>query len=309
MAEYEQILCELAGADPSIVVLDAGLATSMKTHTFQEAHPTRYFNLGIAEQNAVGVASGLARRGFVPLLHTFSNFLSRRAHDQIALSVAWPGCKVKLIAGSCGVFDGRNGPSHMAIDDLAAMSALPNMLVIEPGDQRQTYGLMRRAIAHDGPAYLRLRRLGAPPALLPGTADDAVVHVVQRNDAARGTLVIGGSLLEEGLVAYKILARRGVPLDVIHIAVLKPLDAAAIIDSARRTGLVFTMENHVVSGGFGDAVARAVGPLGVRHLRWGLPDEFIPAGDSAWQLAYCGLDAVSVAYRIEASLNEGQRHV
>src|SRR6201999_2217287 len=107
----------------AVVVLDAGLATSMQTTLFQKAFPDRYFNLGIAEQNAVSLASGLARRGWIPLLHTFSNFLARRAHDQIALSIVWPGCNVKLIAGSCGLFDGRNGPSHMAIEDLAVMAA------------------------------------------------------------------------------------------------------------------------------------------------------------------------------------------
>src|SRR5258708_6800780 len=137
-ATYGEFLRDAGSAHPDIVVLDAGLATSMQTSLFEESFPERYLNLGIAEQNAVGVAAGLARRGLVPLLHTFSNFMARRAHDQVALSVAWPACNVKLIGGSCGVFDGRNGPSHMAVDDLAVMASLPGMTVVEPGDQRQT---------------------------------------------------------------------------------------------------------------------------------------------------------------------------
>lgn len=304
MADYEEILLEIAGGLSSAVVLDAGLATSMKTQLFREAFPDRYFNLGIAEQHAVSLASGLARRGFVPLLHTFSNFLARRAHDQIALSVCWPGCNVKLIAGSCGVFDGRNGPSHMATDDLAAMMALPGMLVVEPGDQRQTRGLLRRIIAARGPAYVRLRRHDVPRDLLPDHPDDGGTHVVQRRDGARVTLVIAGSLLGEGLLATKMLNDRRVLVDALHVAVLKPFDDEPVVRSAARTRLVVTLENHVASGGISDAVNRVIGPMGVRQLRRALPDRFIPAGDPAWQLAHCGLDAASIADFVELAVRE-----
>lgn len=304
MADYEEILREVAGGVPSAVVLDAGLATSMKTRLFREAFPQRYFNLGIAEQHAVSLASGLARRGFVPLLHTFSNFLARRAHDQIALSVCWPGCNVKLIGGSCGVFDGRNGPSHMATDDLAAMMALPDILVAEPGDQRQVRGLLRRIIAARGPAYLRLRRHDAPQDLLRDCPDDGGTHVVQQRDGARATLVVAGSLLGEGLLAVKMLNDRRVLVDALHVAVLKPLDDAPVVRSAARSRLVVTVENHVASGGISDAISRAIGPLGVRQLRRALPDRFVPAGDPAWQLAHCGLDAVSIADLVEQVVRE-----
>ncbi|MCW5803562.1 MAG: hypothetical protein KIT31_14360 [Deltaproteobacteria bacterium] len=304
--EYEDVLRDVAGAVPTAIVLDAGLATSMKTHAFRAAYPNRYFNLGIAEQHAVSFASGLARRGFIPLLHSFSNFLARRAHDQIAISVCWPRCNVKLIAGSCGVFDGRNGPSHMATDDLAAMAALPNMVVVEPGDKRQLRGLLRRVLATNGPAYVRVRRFGAPENLLPDHPDDDGTHVFHRCDDARVTLVVGGSLLCEGLLAVKVLADRDIPVDAIHVAVLKPLDAEAILSSAVRSRLVVSVENHVASGGFSDAVARAIGGLGVRHARCTLPDTAIPAGDAAWQLAYCRLDGVSIADFVEEYVRKGQ---
>lgn len=303
MAEtgYEQILLEAGRARPEVLVLDAGLATSMRTHLFAAAFPERYFNLGIAEQNAVGVAGGLARRGFVPLLHTFSNFVARRAHDQLALSVAWPGCAVGVVAGSCGVFDGRNGPSHMATDDLAAVGALPGMWVAEPGDLRQTAHLLERLVGLGGPGYLRLRRFGAPADLLGEPLPPGGSVLVRARDDARCTLVACGSMLGEVLRAHALLQERGVPADVVHAAVLKPLDPAPILASAARTGLLVTVENHVAAGGWGDAVARHAGPRGIPHLRLALPDAYVPAGDPAWQLAWCGLDAERVAARAAAA--------
>jgi transketolase len=303
---YESILRELGREDPSVVVLDAGLATSMKTWLFAEAFPGRYFNLGIAEQNAVSLASGLARRGLVPLLHTFSNFIARRAHDQVALSVAWPGCNVKLVGGSCGLFDGRNGPSHMATDDLSVMAGLPGVMIAEPGDLRQTRELLSRVVRHEGPAYLRLRRYGAEPDLLPEADYATGTVVVSRDGAALCTLVACGTMLGEARLAADILRDKGVPLDLVHVSVLRPLDAEPVVESARATGRIVTVENHVLSGGFGDAVARAVGHIGFPHLRLGLPEEFIPAGDPAWQLAFCGLDAVSLAERVSQFVNGGE---
>jgi transketolase len=308
LRSYADMLCEVGERHTRVVVVDAGLATSMQTYSFAEHFPARYFNLGIAEQNAVGVASGLARRGFVPIVHTFSNFLARRAHDQVALSVAWPGCNVKMIGGSCGIFDGRNGPSHFAADDLAAMSALPGLVVAEPGDQRQLRELLHFVVGHQGPAYLRLRRHGAPSDLLPGMAPATGTVVVQEAKDAVCTLVAGGSMLSEALLAARILTDRDVPLDLIHVSVLRPLDPAPIVISGCRTGLVIVVENHAPVGGFGDAVSRAIGPLGVRQVRLTLPDRPLPAGDPAWLLDVCGLDGRTLAERIK-DLTEELAHV
>jgi transketolase len=294
---YEVLLREAGREHDRLVVLDAGLATSMRTDLFRAAFPDRYFNLGIAEQNAVGVASGLARRGFIPMLHTFSNFLSRRAHDQVALSVAWPGCNVKLVGGSCGVFDGRNGPSHMATDDLATMNALPGLLVVEPGDSEQTRALLSAVIRHDGPAYLRLRRNQVPLLLSPDTAGRGT-SLLRRSPNPLCTLVACGTMLEETLTAHSLLADRPFAADLVHVAVLRPLDAGPILESGKRSGCVVTVENHVTTGAYGDAVSGVIGVLGIPHLRLGLPSEFIPAGSPAWQLAYCGLDAASIAQQV-----------
>jgi transketolase len=303
--QYGDVLWEAGAQEERIVVVDAGLATSMSTARFARAFPSRYFNLGIAEQNAVGVASGLARRGLIPLVHTFSNFLVRRAHDQVALSVVWPGCNVTLVGGSCGLFDGRNGPSHFAGDDLAVMAALPGqVLVAEPADQRQTRELLFAAVRHPGPSYLRLRRNGMARDLLPGFDDVVGTVPVERHDDAAGTLVIGGSMLDEGRVAARILADRGTPVDVVHVSVLRPFASGPVIESVRRTRRVFTVENHVACGGYGDAVARAVGPLAVAQFRLALPDRPLPAGDPATLLTLSGLHAAGIADTVSTFLLE-----
>lgn len=292
---YADFLWQIGKSRPEVLVLDAGLATSTPTGKFAAAFPERYFNLGIAEQNVVGVASGLARRGFIPVVHSFANFLTRRAHDQIAVSVAWPRCRVKLVGCSCGAFDARNGPSHTAVDDLATMTALPGVFVAEPADLEQTRDLLARAIEYDGPAYLRLRRHNVPSVLTPpGRAADGTI-VVTRDPAARATLVAGGSMLDEVRRAAERLTAAGLPIDLIHVSVLRPFEAAPVVESARRTRLVVTVENHVASGGFGDTVSRAVGPLGVVAHRLNLPDDYLPAGSPGYVLAASGLDAEAIA--------------
>lgn len=303
-ADYGELLHELGNHRSDVVVIDAGLGTSMQTARFAEAFPDRYFNLGIAEQNAVSVASGLARRGFVPLVHTFSNFIARRAHDQVAISVAWPGCAVKLIGGSCGLFDGRNGPSHFGFDDLAVMSSLPGMFVAEPADRRQLRDLLTTVVDAPGPAYLRVRRNGAPADLVPEAEPATGTITVRQPPGALATVVACGSMLGEVLLAANLLEDAGLPVDVVHVSVLRPLDDGPIIASARRSRTVVVVENHGATGGFGDAVGRALGPLGVRHVQLALPDTFLPAGDPEWLLAWCSLDGPTLAQRIEAVVRE-----
>src|SRR5579872_5052915 len=265
--EYSRLLEELGARNPSVVVLDVGLATSMHTALFQKSFPERYFNLGIAEQNAVSVASGLGRRGLIPLVHSFSNFLARRAHDQIAISVCCSRSNVKLIGGSCGLYDARNGPSHTATDDLSAMASLPNMAVAEPGDQRQTRVLLDWLVARDGPGYLRLRRFGAAEDLLNGKPAEGGVCSVRRVHRPVMTVVACGTMLGEVLQTVPELDAWAVAADVMHVSILKPMHTSPLIEAAERSGLVVTVENHGPVGGFSDAVGRALGPLGVRHIR------------------------------------------
>lgn len=297
--DYAAALHEIGARHPRVVCLDAGLATSTHTQVFASAFPERYFNLGIAEQNAVGVASGLARRGFVPVLHSFSNFLARRALDQIAISVACAQANVKLVATSAGIHDGRNGPSHTAFEDLATMASLPAMRVIEAGDGRQTRAHLEAIVRSSGPAYLRVQRYRLPDVLVPELGDAAMTMILAAPQAVC-TLVLCGSMLATGLQAVQMLVDRGVRLEVVHCSVLQPFDGELVRASALRTRRVITVENGPEAGGFGDAVARVIGPLGISHQRLHLRREFPPAGSSAWLLRHNGLDPESIAAAVVA---------
>lgn len=300
-ARYGELLVEL-GREPDVVVLDAGLASSMETSGFRTAYPDRYFNLGIAEQNAVGVASGLAREGYVPLLHSFANFLARRAHDQIAVSVAWPGCNVKLIAGTCGLWDGRNGPSHTAYDDLAGLANLPGLLVVEPADLAQTRQLMTEVLAHPGPAYVRLRRHGMPRDVARRPLEDGSVVVRQASTPPACTVVAAGSMLAEALHAVHLLGDGGIDVDLVGVSTLAPANLAPVLESARHSGIAVVIENHASHGGFSDLIAAELGPLGLAVHRLTLPREFLPAADPDWLLTHCGLSGPQLDARIEEIL-------
>lgn len=301
---YARALHDVGREHANAIVVDAGLATSMQTDLFQAAFPERYINLGIAEANAVGYASGLARRGFRPIVHSFSNFLARRAHDQIAVSIALPKLPVLLVGGSCGVFDGRNGPSHLAGDDLATFTALPGFRVYEPADGDDLKDSLREAMAANGPSYLRLRRNG----MRTGNAqpkDGDGTHLIHAADGAAVTVVVIGNLLDEALTAVRILADQDVRADLFHIVRIKPLAVEGLLASARRSRRTVVIENHCAVGGAAQAVTAALAGHGTNISCFTLPDCFLPAGDPRWLLARVGLDAISLSGRIAASLDEG----
>ncbi|MDI1286528.1 MAG: transketolase C-terminal domain-containing protein [Reyranella sp.] len=302
---YATTLADVGSADPSVFVVDAGLASSMQTGLFHERFPSRYINLGIAEANAVGFASGLARRGFKPIVHSFGNFLARRAHDQVAISVALPCLAITLVGGSCGVFDGRNGPSHLAGDDLATFTALPNFRVYEPADAVDLALALTEAVGSGGPSYLRLRRHGMPTAIGKRDNRGPVRLVCDGGSASRATLVVIGNLLDEVMVTARILADDGIGVDLYHVVRIKPLEIAPILASARRSGRAIVIENHVPSGGGAQAVVAALAPAGLPITTLTLPDAFLPAGDPRWLAAQAGLDATTLTARISAELARG----
>jgi transketolase len=302
LPHYARVLRDIALANPAVFVVDAGLATSMQTGPYRAMFPERYVNLGIAEANAVGYASGLARRGFRPIVHSFSNFLARRAHDQIAVSIALPGLPVVLVGGSCGVFDGRNGPSHFAGDDLATFSTLPDFRIYEPADTLDLKDAMLEAVNGTKPAYVRLRRYGMPSTIGDHSGRSATrrVHVADR--AAVVTVVAVGNLLDEALTAVRILADDRIGADLFHVMRIKPVEIDPILASARNCRRAVVIENHYAIGGGAQVIAAALASHGIKVSSFTLPERFLPAGDPRWLLAHTGLDANSLAERIAASL-------
>lgn len=300
---YGSALRALGERHSDVLVIDAGLATSMQTAEFRAAFPKRYVNLGIAEANAVGFASGLARRGFRPFVHSFANFIAHRAHDQIAMSVALPGLPVVFVAGSCGIYDGSNGPSHLGSDDIASVATLPGMSVYEPADAEDLNIALQHVATAMGPSYIRLRRNGLPRQLGSGTRGKPTRLVLEASEP-RLTVVAIGSLLDEALTACRMACDDGLALDLIHVACLKPLELDSILSSSRKSGLTVVVENHVAAGGAGQTLATRLAEEGLRCRVFGLPDAWLPTGSPQFLLAALELDATSLATRFAALVDE-----
>lgn len=289
---YGEALLAAAQADPRIVALSADLTSATETDLFRDTLPGRFFQVGIAEANMIGLAGGMARQGDVPFVHSFSVFATRRCFDQIAMQAAYPNLPVKIVGFIPGLTT-MLGPSHQAIDDVALMRALPNMTVIEPADMRQVAAAVRAAAAHPGPVYLRLRRPdGPPPDPLP-----QLPLVRGRLDLLRegrdGVIFASGVLCAAAESAAERLAAEGLSVAVANVSTLKPLDDEQVIALARRCGTVVTAENHSIIGGLGSAVAERLLEAGVHvgFQRVGVQDCFAEGGSTPYLLKRYGLDA------------------
>lgn len=289
---YGEALLELARERPEIVCLSADLTSSTEIDLFRDALPDRFYNLGIAEANAVGVAAGMARCGDIPFFHTFSVFTSRRPFDQIAMQLAYPRANVKLVGFLPGLTT-LLGVSHQAIEDLAILRALPNMTLIEPSGPEQMRAAVRAAADHRGPVYLRMKRADARPEkerpLTIGRGE-----LLRSGD--RGVVFACGLMVQTALTAAERLAQTGVQLSVVNLPTLKPLDRELVVSEARRCGVVVTAENHTIVGGLGSAVAETLLESGVPagFARVGIGDTFAEGGSTPYLLAKYGLDADAI---------------
>lgn len=303
---YGKALAELGGNNIRVVALDADLSKSTKTADFAGVFPERFFNMGIAEQNLIGTAAGLAAAGKIPFASTFAVFATGRAFEQIRNSVAYTGLNVKIAATHAGVTVGEDGGSHQSVEDIAAMRSLPNMTVFVPADGAETFGAVRAAAEMNGPVYIRLGRAGVPPVhgegfrFVPGKA----VVIREGRDAA---IIATGIMVTAALEAAAALAGEGIEARVISMHTIKPLDVEAVVLAARETGALVTAEEHSVIGGLGGAVCEAVCqhyPVPVKRV--GLPDVFGESGKPDELLEKFGLtpsgivDAVREAIRMKA---------
>lgn len=301
---YGEALLEAGGKYPNLVVLDADLSGSTKTSLFARQYPERFFNLGIAEANMIGVAAGLAAAGKTPFASTFAVFAPGRTYDQIRMSVAYPNLGVKIAATHAGLTVGEDGASHQSLEDIALARVLPNLTVIVPADAVETRAVVAAAIEHPGPVYIRLGR--APvPAIYPAGHSYRIGRWDVLKEGRDVTLVACGVMVEVCLQAAVALAAEGVLAAVTNASTVKPLDGRTLLDLARRTGAVVTAEEHSVIGGLGAAVAELLaGERPVPVVRVGVPDRFGQSGRPAELLEAYDLtpDAVAAAAKKAISL-------
>jgi len=247
---YGEALAELGETNKDVVVLDADLSGSTKTAIFAKKFPERFFNMGIAEQNMMGTAAGLAASGKIPFASTFAIFATGRAWEQVRQSIAYPKLNVKIVATHAGITVGEDGASHQSVEDIAVMRVIPNMTVIVPADGVETKKVINEIVRYRGPVYVRLSR-GKSPVVLDDSYSFEIGKGVVLKDGTDVSLIACGVMVYKALQAADILGKEGVSARVINISSIKPIDVDLIIRAARETGCVVTAEEHSIVGGLG----------------------------------------------------------
>jgi transketolase len=290
-----ETLVELANEGVDVVAVDADLSGSTTTAKLAKAFPDRFFNVGIAEQNMIGTAAGLAVEGKVPFTGSFAVFATGRAYDQVRNTVCYAGLNVKLTPTHAGITVGPDGGSHQMLEDIALMRVLPGMRVLVPADYVAAKAAIRLAAATPGPFYIRLGR-AAVPLIYDADYRFELGHARVLREGVHVTLAACGVMVEQALAAAEALELDGIHAEVLDIATIKPLPAEAIAASARKTGAVVTCEEHSIIGGLGSAVAEALGELApVPLARVGVRDVFGTSGETAELMAHFGLTGADIA--------------
>jgi transketolase len=291
---YMSALEEMAAADARVCAVANDSLSSAKLKNFKARFPDRFINVGIAEQNMVGVAAGLANGGMIPYVCAASCFLTARAMEQIKVDLAYSKANVKLCAMSPGMAYGQLGPTHHSIEDLAWMRVIPNMTVIVPADPVETATSMRYSLKHEGPMFLRIARVPVPCV----HADDYEFRpgkAVKLREGSDVTLIANGLLVSRASQAASALESQGISARVLNMSTLKPLDTEAIVDAARNTRGIVTAEEALAAGGLGGAVAEVLAlehPAPMRIL--GVADTFAPTGTAEFLLEHFGLTAAGI---------------
>ncbi|HEX4896973.1 MAG TPA: transketolase C-terminal domain-containing protein [Candidatus Limnocylindrales bacterium] len=299
---FGETVAELATADPRIVMLDGDLGSSTKADIFEKAHPDKYLQMGIAEQNMMGVAAGLATMGLIPFISTFVSFAIVRPLDQVRVLIAQTGLNVKITAGYAGLFTGQTGMSHIIVDDLSITRTMPGMVVVAPADDTEAREVLRWAAAYEGPCYVRLVR-DATQRLFGEDYRFRLGKAVVVRPGGDVTLLSTGSQTPRVADAADLLATEGIDVHLVHVPTIKPLDVEAIVAGAERTGRVITVEEHSILGGLGGAVAETLSEHRPTRIdRIGLRDLYPESGPNDALLDMYGLSAVRVAEEVAAIL-------
>lgn len=293
---YGDALIEAANKDPRIVCLSADLTPPTETDRFRDELPERYHNVGIAEANMIGIAGGMARSGEIPFVHSFCAFVTKRCFDQITMQVAYPNLPVKIVGFLPGVAT-LLGVSHQAIEDIALMRSVPNMMVLEPSGPEYHRAAVKLALEHEGPVYLRMKRPENPPESTLVQQPLAYGKGVLRREGEDITIIASGLEVSEALGAAENLSAEGIEACVVDMPTIKPIDSEMVLERATATGAVVTADNHNIIGGLGSAVAELLcdAGIGLPFKRVGIQDRFCEGGTTPYLMNKFGLDSVAIA--------------
>ncbi|MGB9812783.1 MAG: transketolase family protein [Thermovenabulum sp.] len=271
-------ILEIGEKDNRVVVLDADVGSSTRASMFSKI-PERFVQCGIAEQNMVGISAGLALKGFIPVAVSFSTFIAGRCYDQIRVSIAYPNLNVKLVGSHAGLTPGPDGPTHQAIDDIALMRALPNMMVLEPADRIEMEMVVEEAIKHRGPVYIRINRGSSADVYTSITPKFKKINILKEGkDIA---IIASGFMVQKALLAADMLKSEGLDVLVAGVHCIKPLDAETLLNIANKVRFIITVENHSIIGGLGSAVSEILSemhPLPV--FKMGIKDTFAESANT-----------------------------
>ena len=301
---YGNALVELGNKYDDFIVLDADLAAATKTGTFKKAFPERHYDCGIAEQNMVSIAAGVAATGKKVFASTFAMFAAGRAYEQVRNSIGYPHLNVVIAATHAGISVGEDGATHQCNEDIALMRTIPSMVVLSPADDTESKLALEAAYKHDGPVYIRFGRLAVPVIF----GDDYKFEIGKGVTLKEGndiTIIATGLMVTEALKAWEILNEKGISVRLINMPTIKPLDEEIVIKAAKETGRIVTVEEHTVIGGLGSAVCDVVSencPVPVTKI--GINDVFGKSGPATKLLEEFGLSAENIVNTVHKALNK-----
>lgn len=295
---FGEELANIGEKNDQIVVLDADLSSATKTNIFAKKFPNRFFDMGIAEQNMIGTAAGLATCGKIPFVSTFAMFAAGRAYDQIRNSICYPKLNVKICATHAGITVGEDGATHQMLEDISLMRTIPNMTVMCTSDDTQTRWAINKISKFNGPVYLRLCRLATPK--IYENEKFEIGKGVQLGDGVDATIIATGVVVSEAIEAMEELKAKGINIRVVDMHTIKPIDKEIIIKSAKETKNIITIEDHSIIGGLGSAVCEVLAENYPKKVyKMGIKDEFGKSGKAEDLLKYFKLDKDSITEFIE----------
>lgn len=304
---FGKTLEALGHTNPNIVVMDADLACSTQTQFFAKSFPERFFDCGIAEQDMIATAAGLASAGKIPFVASFAMFVTGRTYDQIRNSVCYPEFNVKIVGTHGGVTVGEDGASHQALEDVSLMRGLPHMSVIVPADCRECEQVIKYAAENYGPMYIRIPRTNVCD-IFDENYEFEFSKAKIISEGCDAAVITNGETLAETILAGELLKQQGYSIRIVHAPVVKPLDDVTIIESAKKTGFVITVENHSIIGGLGSAVCELLSEYApVKVKRIGVNDRFGQSGKWDFLLDYYGLSADKLAKSIKEEIDKHRR--